>query len=302
MMSKYEQSLPMFHSQELTVADAAYPEQLKNIGEEPPVLYTVGNIDVLKTPLISIIGARKATPYGLACARLAGKVAAECGITVVSGGAIGCDSEAAKAALAAGGKTIVVPGCGPDILYPRSSDKLFFDAVMTGGCVLSNIAWGVEPRRGTFVSRNQIIAALSRSLIVCEAGLKSGTFTTASMAAELGKRIYSVPGSIFSSTSRGTNHLLEIGASIVSDEESLEMLISLDYGRLRLMSPGKKETTDELVRALIANPMQPGEIADMLDLDISNTFALLADYEAAGVLERQMDGRYSPTTSALLNK
>lgn len=301
MRTSYQKEQLKYEKHELHPGKANYPKQLMSLGHTSPAIYAIGSLDVLKKPLISIIGARKATPYGLACAQIAGRIAAECGIVVVSGGAIGCDSEAAKSALASGGQTIVIPGCGPDILYPTSNNRLFCDALSTGGCVLSNIAWGVGPTKQTFVSRNEIIAALGQSLIVCEAGLKSGTFTTANMAAGLGKRIYAVPGSIFSSTSRGTNHLLEIGASIVVDEQALEMLISLDYGRLRLISETEAKPPDKLVEALVANPMNTQEIATFLKLDVPSTFALIADYEAAGIIERQFDGKYAPSTNILVN-
>lgn len=301
MYKRYEQALAHYEHWELDPHMADYPDQLRNIGENPPQLFGIGSKEILKTPLISIIGARKATPYGLACAKIAGKIAAECGITVVSGGAIGCDSEAARAALAAGGKTIVVPGTGPDVLYPRSSDDVFYKALTTGGCVVSNTTWHTPPLKGCFVSRNTIIAALSRALIVCEAGFKSGTSITASKAAELGRRIYAVPGSIFSPTSQGTNHMLENGASIICDEQSLEILISLDYGNLRLMSEHQKVDRDNLLTALVANPMSADEIAKFLQLGMAETFALIADYEAACLIERQMDGKYSASVSVLVS-
>lgn len=301
MYNTYKQALPSFEHWELAKGDEDYPEQLTNIGQEPPRLYGVGNKEALKAPLISIIGARKATPYGLACAQMAGRIAAECGITVVSGGAIGCDAAAGRAALDAGGKTIVVPGTGPDVLYPRSSDKLFYDAVMHGGCVVTNTKWETPPLRGCFVSRNTIIAALSRSLIVCEAGIKSGTSITAAKAAELGKRIYAVPGSIFSPTSQGTNHLLQDGASIICDEQSLEILISLDYELLRLVSEHQHIERDKLIAALAASPMNVGEIASYLTLSNAETFALIADYEAAGLISRQLDGKYAASSSVLLS-
>lgn len=300
MISLYEKYAPDYPHHELNPQDDLYPEDLKNLGHEPPKIYAIGNLDVLKEPLISVIGARKATPYGLACARMSGRIAAECGIVVVSGGAIGCDSESQKAALEAGGKVIVIPGCGPDILYPRSNDSLFYKALETGGCVLSNIAWHQGPRAGTFISRNEIIAALGKALIVCEAGIKSGTFSTASRASDLGKRIYAVPGSIFSPTSAGTNHLLEIGASIVSDSEALETLISLDFGRLRLIEQRTAPKRDALLQALVANPMSSAEIATFTKSDIPSTFALIADLEAAGIIERQLNGKYSASTKELL--
>lgn len=302
MLNLYYNHLPQFSKHTLKPDDPRYPPQLKRDDHKCPELNIVGNIDILNTPLISIIGARKATPYGLACAQMAGRIAAECGITVVSGGAIGCDSEAARSCLEHGGKTIVVPGCGPDILYPSSSDDLFYEAVLTGGCVLSNIDWGFGPTKQTFLSRNTIIAALSRSLIVCEAGVKSGTFSTATVAAELGRRVYAIPGSIYSATSKGTNHLLESGASIVCDEEALEALISLDYNVLRLVNEGTEIKRDKLLAALIANPMTASDIASFLGLSIPEAFALISDYEAAGIIERQMDGKYSPSAKELQKK
>lgn len=301
LFDKYEKAVSGFERHELKETSEFYPEQLKNIDTQAPTLYAVGSLEALKTPLISIIGARKATPYGLACAKLAGRIAAECGITVVSGGAIGCDSEAARAALAAGGKTIVVPGTGPDVLYPRSSDDVFYKAVITGGCILTNIPWGMEPRRGSFISRNNIIAGLSRSLVVCEAGIKSGTFSTASRAAELGRHVYAIPGSIFSATSKGTNHLLESGASIVCDEQALEILISLDYGTLRLVASHASENQDELLRALIANPMNITDIGKFLKKDYAEVFGIMSDYEAAGLIERQLDGKYCASKRVFLS-
>ena len=224
------------------------------------MLHGYGDPSVLSGECISIVGARKATPYGRTCAKMAGRAAAECGITVVSGGAIGCDQCAGTAALDAGGRTVVIPGCGADCVYPSSSDKLFARAVRGGGCVVSLEHWGAPPARYTFVRRNKAIAALSTVLVVCEAARPSGTFHTATTAAELGRRVYAVPGSIFSANSRGTNWLIESGASIVTDEESLEGLISLDYGRLRTQVESHDLPRGALLDALVASPMRADEI------------------------------------------
>lgn len=301
MYNKYEKALPSFERHEIHPGSSLYPSQLANIGDPSPVLYAVGSLEVLTQPLISIIGARKATPYGLAVAKMAGRIAAQCGLVVVSGGAIGCDSTAARAALDAGGKTIVVPGTGPDILYPRSSDELFYDAVATGGCVLTNIPWGTPPLKGCFVTRNTVIAALSPSLIVCEAGIKSGTSITANKAAELGKRIYAVPGSIYSPGCMGTNHLIENGAHIICDEQSLEVLISLDYGVMRLVSESQGQERNALLSALVANPMSVNEIASFVKLSPPETLSMLCDYEAAGLVARQIDGKYSASVNVFLS-
>ena len=292
-------SLPRW---ELSLGNDAFPAPLRDLEGRVSTIRGIGSTQALEGPCISIVGSRKATPYGLACARMAGRVAAECGITVVSGGAVGCDYEASRAALDAGGKTVIIPGCGADRLYPSSSDDIFCDAVERGGAVVSIERWGAPPTRWTFVRRNDAIAALSQSLLVCEAGRPSGTFGTATTAAELGRRVYAVPGSIFSPLSRGTNWLIESGASVVADAEALESLVSLDYGRLRLVSPAPPEQRGTLLDALVASPLPPDDIAALLGLDMPTTLVTLAEHEAAGLVERLRDGRFAPTKAALLGQ
>lgn len=287
---------------ELAFSDPGFPEPLRDLEGRVETIRGIGDIEALRGPCVSIVGSRKATPYGLACARMAGRVAAECGITVVSGGAVGCDYEASRAALDAGGRTVIIPGCGADRLYPSTSDDIFCDAVERGGAVVSIEHWGQPPTKWTFVRRNDAIAALSSSLVVCEAGRPSGTFGTATTAAELGRRVYAVPGSIFSPLSRGTNWLIESGASVVADEEALESLVSLDYGRLRLVSPKPSGQRGELLDALVASPMLPDDIASLLGLDMPSTLVTLAEHEAAGLVERLRDGRFAPTKEALLGQ
>ena len=287
---------------ELAPSDEGYPKSLLDLESHAPVLRGVGDPKVLLGDCVSIVGARKATPYGLACARMAGRVSAECGVTVVSGGAVGCDQEAGTAALDAGGVTVVIPGCGADQLYPRSSDDLFCRAVEAGGCVVSIERWGTPPTRWTFVNRNRAIAALSQSLVVCEAGRPSGTFGTATTAAELGRRVYAVPGSIMSPMSRGTNWLIESGAAIVVDEQALEGLIALDYGRLRLVSQERAEGHGKLLDALVASPLGLEEIAGLMSLDIPATLALVSEREAMGSVEQLPDGRFVASKGLLLGQ
>lgn len=299
----YAKALACARRWELRVGDDGYPPSLLDLPRPPEVLYGVGAAEALLADSVSIVGARLATPYGLACARMAGRVAAECGVTVVSGGARGCDHEAGRAALDAGGATVVVPGCGADVLYPLSSDALFADAVERGGCVVSIEPWGTPPVKFTFVRRNDVIAALSRSLVVCEAGRPSGTFRTATTAAELGRRVYAVPGSIFSPTSQGANWLIESGAAVVSDEEALEALVSLDYGKLR-MSPGARGRAvgGKLMAALVASPLGIDEVGSLMGTSVPETLALLSELEAAGLVCQLADGRFAPTKGALLGQ
>ena len=183
---------------ELHPGDALYPETVLELSDIPQTLYVRGNPEVLSTPALSIIGARKASPYGLAVAELAAKVAIEAGVTVVSGGAVGCDQASGWAAVNAGGKHVVV----------------------------SISPWGMGPRKFAFPRRNRVIAALSQALFVSEAGMPSGTFSTAEAAMDLGRELLAVPGSILSPESRGTNYLIANGACCIVDEESIEMAIS----------------------------------------------------------------------------
>ena len=181
---------------QLHPGDALYPETVLELSDVPQTLYVRGNPEVLSTPAVSIIGARKASPYGLAVAELAAKVAVEAGVTVVSGGAVGCDQASGWAAVNAGGKHIVVLGTGADVVYPRSSAGLITRTLDTGGAVVSISPWGMGPRKFAFPRRNRVIAALSQALFVSEAGMPSGTFSTAEAAMDLGRELLAVPGSI----------------------------------------------------------------------------------------------------------
>ena len=179
---------------ELHPGDALYPETVLELSDVPQTLYVRGNPEALSTPALSIIGARKASPYGLAVAELAAKVAVEAGVTVVSGGAVGCDQASGWAAVNAGGKHVVVLGTGADVVYPRSSAGLITRTLDTGGAVVSISPWGMGPRKFAFPRRNRVIAALSQALFVSEAGMPSGTFSTAEAAMDLGRELLAVPG------------------------------------------------------------------------------------------------------------
>lgn len=277
-----------------------YPACLEDLAEPPAVLYGLGSREALLGPCISVIGARRATPYGLSVAEMAARVAAECGITVVSGGALGCDHAAGMAAIRAGGTTVVVSGCGADVVYPASSRDLFEGALSRGGAVVSLSPWGCGPRRWSFPRRNVVIAALSRVLVVTEAGLRSGTMSTAEAASELDRIVYAVPGSIFSPTSAGTNRLIAEGARAIPDEQALAVSLALDYGVMR-MGPGAPEREGgPVMSALVASPARPDELSERLNEDVLTVMRTLTDYEARGIVARLPDGRYSPTRSYFL--
>lgn len=285
---------------ELGRGEGGYPSALLDLASPPEVLYGRGDPASLEGPCLSIVGARRATPYGIAIAEMAARVAAEHGVTVVSGGALGCDHAAGAAALRAGGRTVVVSGCGADVTYPQSSRDVYEGALASGGAVVSEQRWGTGPRRWAFPRRNALIAALGAVLVVTEAGVRSGTLSTADAAAELGRVVYAIPGSIFSPTSVGTNQLIADGARIIADERSLSVALSLDFGSAALAPEGDRGPAGPVMSALLASPSRPDDLAARLGESVLTVLRTLTDYEGRGMVERLPDGRYSPTRAYIL--
>lgn len=191
--------------------DADYPEFLRQTFNPPAVLFYKGTLSGL-TKTVAVVGARKATAYGLNAAQSLSADMARNGITVVSGGARGIDTRAHEGALLARGKTIAVVANGLDQSYPRENKRLFDDIVCQGGAIISEFPFGVAPLPQHFPARNRIIAGLARCVVVIEAAKKSGSLITADFALEEGRDVFAVPGSIYSSMSQGTNELLRKGA------------------------------------------------------------------------------------------
>lgn len=200
----------------LTIQDAAYPSRLKNIPDPPLVLYYKGQLpDFDGSPVIGVVGTRKASAYGLTVAKRMGYQIGKCGGLVVSGMAYGIDGMAMSGALTAGAKTVGVLGCGADIVYPLSNRALFRD-VEAYGCILSEFAPGQPATKWTFPMRNRIISGLSCGVLVVEAPEKSGALITARLALEQGRDVFAVPGNIDIPTCVGSNALLRDGAIMVS--------------------------------------------------------------------------------------
>lgn len=294
-----------------------YPDSLMGIPDPPKTLYVVGNLDALNDGL-AVVGARKATPYGSsAAAKFAGLAAAK-GVPVVSGGALGCDSQAHRGALDAGGKTVAVLGGGCDVPYPVRNASLFQEIVDKGGAVVSERDWEFPPLPYTFRARNRIIAGLARATLIVEAGLPSGTFSTADEALAANRDVLVVPGPITSPTSLGANRLIYQGATPIIDSETFEDALFGLFGCLRredmrdatakasveagpLAGMGEEDEADPLLAALCANPMRveqmlalpwdgKGQTADKL----TNIMLKLAAYERDGLVARFPDGRYGP--------
>ncbi|MBQ7001935.1 MAG: DNA-processing protein DprA [Oscillospiraceae bacterium] len=200
----------------LTYRDAAYPAALKNIPDPPLVLYYKGQLPSLdSSPVIGVVGTRKASAYGLTSAKRLGYQIGKCGGIVVSGMAYGIDGMAMSGALTAGAKVVGVLGCGADLVYPLSNRALFKD-VERYGCILSEFPPGTPPVKWNFPKRNRIISGLSNGVLVVEAPEKSGALITARLAAEQGRDVFAVPGNIDMPSFVGSNRLLRDGAIMVS--------------------------------------------------------------------------------------
>lgn len=281
---------------ELCLGASDYPEQLAESPNPPPVLYGLGNPESLVRGL-AVIGSRKATPYGRACARLFAGWAASVGVVIVSGGAIGCDHAAHTAALESEGQTVVVLGCGADVDYPRGAANLLARVREgTSGCVVSEQPWGAPPLRWAFARRNRIIAGLSQAVLVVEASLPSGTFSTADFAIDAGRDVLVVPGSIFAPESRGCNRLLRQGATPVTDVSDLASAIGVDEHPPLFSGPQERVDADtaRIRSALLANPMRPDDVARELGLSIVQVARRIGALEGQNVLARYPDGRYGP--------
>lgn len=230
--SKYQGELLVGPRHELNHTDESFPDSLRRIPNPPKKLYMIGNICALKEGL-AVVGARKATPYGLFCAKHFASLAAARGITIISGGAIGCDSAAHQGALELGGKTVVFLGGGCDELYPAKNKDLFQKIIDSQGAIVSEYPWDYPPLPHTFRARNRLIAGLSRATLIVEAGLPSGTFSTADEALNASKEVLAIPGSIFSKSSHGANRLIYQGAIPIVDDEGFNDVICSIFELLR---------------------------------------------------------------------
>ncbi len=279
---------------ELALTDPDYPHLLRDSPQPPERLYGYGDPAAL-VPGIAIVGARKATPYGLRAARMLAGWAGEAGYVVISGAAIGCDQEAHIATLETGGRTVAVLGCGADIAYPSRSGPLL-SRIAGSGCVISEHPWGTGPRRWAFRTRNRIIAGLSRAVLVVEAALGSGTFSTADYALDAGREVWTVPGSIYAPECSGSNRLLRQGALPILDADDLRAAAEPLLGPPRKMSLAPDPVSQEgdaLLAALRANAARPDDLARALGTDIVTIARALGRHEAMGLVVRASDGRYA---------
>jgi DNA processing protein len=269
-----------------------YPPGLHDIPDPPAVLHLAGARGLTCEVTAAVVGARRATPYGLEVARTLGRGLAAAGVTVVSGMALGIDSAAHEGALEGGGPTIAVLAGGADVPYPPSKRRLY-RRVLAAGCAVSELPPGFRPRRWCFPARNRLIAALSPLTVVVEAAARSGALITARLARELGREVGAVPGPITSPRARGVNDLLFDGAHVVRDvQDVLDLLFGAGGKRV---APDPRDRLEPALRRILDEVAAGRDTVGALAPSPSEAEAALvalSELELLGHVRRAPGGRY----------
>ena len=286
-----------------------YPERLRDLADPPAVLHVAGTLPgEADADAVAIVGARRATPYGLEVARALGRGLSASGVPVVSGLALGVDSAAHAGALEAPGAVVGVLACGADVPYPPSKRGLYAE-VVERGCVVSELPPGFGPMRWCFVARNRIIAALSRVVVIVEAAERSGSLTTADFGAELGRTVGAVPGRITCRLAVGTNALLQSGAPPVCGVRDVLELLADTTGR-PVTAPSAPaaagagaaalDLPPELLDLLAAVEEGRGAVGELAGTQEEARTVLtgLGELEFRGLVHRTFGGRYERTAAA----
>lgn len=277
--------------------DPRYPRCLCPLADPPVLLYCLGDLACLTRPAVAIVGSRAATSYGKRISFELARELAGRGICVVSGMALGIDGQAHDGALAGGGATIGVLGCGADVVYPPQHGALF-EEVGRQGLLLTEYPLGSRPEGFRFPERNRIISGLSLGVVVVEASLKSGSLITAGLALEQGREVFAVPGRIDSVKSQGPHRLLQQGAKLVHSVDDIMEELSLTgmfaeqtLDDLPGLSPAPlTEAEQRLWSCLDVYPLTVDQLVRQSGFDPAQVLSLLLDLELKGMV-RQLPGQ-----------
>jgi DNA processing protein len=275
----------------LTSEDEAYPTRLKEIDQPPPVLFVRGEWLPEDQVAVAIVGTRRITAYGRQITEQLASYLASNGVTIISGLARGVDEVAHAAVIAVGGRTAAVLGSGVDRVYPPENRGLA-EKIMQSGALLSDYPMGTAPEGSNFPPRNRIISGLSMATIIVEAGETSGALITAEFAAEQGRDVFAVPGSILAPQSKGTNKLIQNGAfPLLSPDDVLQALHLGHAGQqraVRRLLP-VDEIESQVMKALGSEPQHVDEIRSHTGLPVEKVSAALVMMELKGMV-RQVGG------------
>ncbi len=279
----------------ITLADFDYPALLNEIPDPPPYLYVAGNL-AGSTKNIAVVGSRNATPYGISTTKQLCMDLTAHGLTIVSGMARGIDTAAHTGALMAKGKTIAVLGSGLEKIYPQENLSLFHQ-IAEHGAVITEFSLSAEPEAHHFPLRNRIISGISLGTVIVEATRRSGSLITARLAAEQGREVFAVPGSIRSFKSTGTHSLIKQGAKLVENAQDildeLSNIINIDMLTNKTDIPsaddaGPQISSEELMvfKALTVYPAHIDELMRKVDLELGKLLSILLKLELKGHVEQ----------------
>jgi len=288
----------------LPATAARYPSLLRESPDAPAVLYVRGEVEILSEPQLAMVGSRNPTAGGRSTAREFAGFFARAGITITSGLALGIDAASHEGALAAGGPTVAVLGCGLDQIYPREHHALA-ERVATQGALISEFPPGSPPLRACFPQRNRIIAGLSHGTLVVEAAQRSGSLITARLAGVAGREVFAIPGSIHNPLAKGCHQLIRQGAKLVEQPEDVlvELKISLStqlvastLGEPSVSHQGAARLDKEykiLLDALAFEPASVDSLIERTGMNSESIASMLLILELDGHVAPHPGGRYS---------
>lgn len=282
----------------VTLADEAYPRPLLEVPDPPLLLYIAGRMELLARPALAVVGSRNATPQGESNAEAFARSLSQAGLTIVSGLALGIDAAAHRGGLGGPGSTVAVLGTGIDVLYPRRNAELA-EQISQRGALVSEFALGTEPAAYHFPRRNRLISGISRGCLVVEAAAASGSLITAKLAAEQGREVFAIPGSIHSPLSKGCHALIKSGAKLV---ESAEDVLS-ELSGFASAAPVERRTAAQPIRAQGEDALLDHMGHDPVDIDLLCTRAGLSPEQVASHLLRlELDGRITALPGGLYQR
>ena len=264
----------------ITTSDPRYPKSLLEIHDPPPILYARGRAELLDAASIAIVGSRNATAQGRSDAEGFARALSSVGLCIVSGMALGIDAAAHRGGLAKPGSSVAVLGTGIDVVYPKANRELA-QALATEGCLVSEFPLGTPPLAENFPRRNRLISGLARGVLVVEAGNPSGSLITARFAADQGREVFALPGSIHSSLSKGCHDLIKQGAMLV--EEADEILAELRWPvRIVPDAQPQADAADAFLESMGFAPASPDQIAQRTGIAAGSVAARLSLLEIEG--------------------
>ena len=274
----------------VTLADAHYPKQLLEIPDPPALLYVQGDAALLSSISLAVVGSRNATPQGLSTAQAFARSLSGAGITIVSGLALGIDSAAHRGGLEERGGTIAVLGTGVDIVYPKQNQALTGE-IAARGALVSEFALGTPPVAANFPRRNRLISGLSRGCLVVEAAYPSGSMITARLAAEQGRDVFAIPGSIHSPLSKGCHALIKQGAKLVDAAQDVLDELGVSAGQ-REPAASARSAGSELLAHMGFDPCDIDTLVARSGLTAEAVSAMLLQLELEGKVGSLSGGLY----------